>query len=194
MSSTDRFPDLPARDRMFHRPDWVALVSGSLFLAIAVIALVDRLDVLRLTDAGVWPVLLIGAGLILLASAGGRSRRRESRTIRPLTLDELDPEYRLGAGSLRLDLRYLDLAGEDAEVAISVGVGDAVVAVPPDLAVEVDYRIGMGDAIVLGRKQDGLSVSGHARQGGDASRGALTIRADIRVGDLRVTSPRHAWR
>lgn len=194
MTSTDTFPHPSSRDRMFHRPDWVALVAGTLFIGIAVIALVEGLDVLRLLDGGVWPFLLIGGGLLLLASSSGRSRRRDSRVVQPLTLQDLESEYRLGAGSLRLDFRHLDLEGQDAEVTVSVGVGDIVVAVPAEMPVEVDYRVGMGDAKVLDRRQDGMSVSGHARQAGDPDRGTLTIRADVRVGDLTVTTPRRSRR
>lgn len=54
------------------RFDTGALVAGLLFIALGVMFLADRLDFWTFRAVYVWPLLLIGLGLAVLA--GGRSR------------------------------------------------------------------------------------------------------------------------
>ncbi len=57
-----------------HDTDLVSLVPGLLFAAIGTAALVDRADLLVVDWTLVWPVVLIGLGLLLLVSRPRRSR------------------------------------------------------------------------------------------------------------------------
>lgn len=54
-----------------HELDATALIAGVLFLALGALFLADRLTDIELEARWVWPVLLIGLGLALLAA--GRS-------------------------------------------------------------------------------------------------------------------------
>lgn len=62
------------------RVNMTSLVSGVLFVALGVLFLLDRLGVIALSAGFVWPLLLIGLGVAVLA--GGR-RHRDDRPVRP---------------------------------------------------------------------------------------------------------------
>ena len=66
------------------------------------------------------------------------------RTYRVATMADLESEYALGAGSLTLDLRRLDVAAA-ATIDASVGVGELIVLLPPDVTVQVSSDVGVGE-------------------------------------------------
>lgn len=53
-----------------HPFDLVSFVPGVLAVAIAVVALADGLTIDLLTTDWVWPTVLVGLGVLILASAG----------------------------------------------------------------------------------------------------------------------------
>ena len=66
------------------------------------------------------------------------------RTYRVATMADLESEYALGAGSLTLDLRRLDVAAATT-IDASVGVGELIVLLPPDVTVQVSSDVGVGE-------------------------------------------------
>lgn len=58
----------------FHRG---SLIAGIFFMIMGVVFLLDRLDVIDLRPGLVWPLLLIGFGVGVLAGAVGYSRRED---------------------------------------------------------------------------------------------------------------------
>jgi hypothetical protein len=157
---------------------WEYVLPG----AVVVVGLALLLGLSRGASGG-----LVALGIVLLAasivvsvlpssvtwSAGDRSERVTD-------VAQLEPEYTLGAGSLVLDLRALDLGGETAEVAARVGMGDLLIRVPPRTNVVVDARSGMGEVVVLGREEGGISRSISTTEG--AARGDSVLVLDLQVG------------
>lgn len=57
------------------RVDLSSVVMGLLFIGLGTAFLLDRLEVVTLDFAVVWPVVLIGLGLSVLMGAARRTRR-----------------------------------------------------------------------------------------------------------------------
>jgi hypothetical protein len=66
----------------------------------------------------------------------------------------LEDEYRWAVGSMTLDLSQADLDGGVLEA--SVGIGELVVILPTD-AVSIDAGAGIGEVLVFGSAQSGMS-------------------------------------
>jgi phage shock protein PspC (stress-responsive transcriptional regulator) len=132
--------------------------------------------------------LLIALALAVVAVAdleegGGVGER----IVRPLTAGQLEAEYRLGAGRLELDLRSLDLPPGETRVVARVGVGELLVIVPAGVAVDASADVGVGDASVLGRTEDGLDVQESSRDAEfDESARRLVVDAKVGFGDLWI--------
>lgn len=136
---------------------------------------------------GTIAVLLTGVvgGAIAAASIkGGIGERVE----RPVSVSELEREYRLGFGQLELDLDGLDLPRGETRVEASVGFGELDITVPSDVAIAVTADARWGEVDVLGRKADGR----HARDryvdpGFDSATRRLVVQAEVRgAGEISV--------
>ncbi|MEO8106359.1 MAG: PspC domain-containing protein [Actinomycetes bacterium] len=80
------------------------------------------------------------------------------RVYRVAELADLQPEYELGAGSLTLDLRRLEVTGPTS-VDASVGAGELIVLVPRDLPVTADADVAIGTVAVPDRAStDGVDL------------------------------------
>jgi phage shock protein PspC (stress-responsive transcriptional regulator) len=104
---------------------------------------------------------LIAVGLLLLpvlfaASAvhvpieGGLGQRRYE----PRSLAEVGQSYRLGAGELTVDLSAVRFEPTPRRVAVSLGIGDLTVILPPDVTAQVDGTIRAGEVELFGRQLD----------------------------------------
>jgi phage shock protein PspC (stress-responsive transcriptional regulator) len=102
-----------------------------------------------------------------------------SRTYVITSLDELGPRYEVGMGQVVLDLSQLDLTGQERSVELEVGLGEATVIVPRDVALEVRGEVGTGAASVLGREIGGVDTR---IERDDAGAGAGKLRVDLEVG------------
>ena len=108
------------------------------------------------------------------------------REYRPTTMGELRDSYQVGMGALDVDLRDLDLPAGRTDMAIDVGVGEAVVYVPSDACITSDVNIGAGAADILDRDSDGLDVAFADAADEPVGRPTLHIDADIGIGALEV--------
>ncbi|MBF6621651.1 MAG: PspC domain-containing protein [Patulibacter sp.] len=124
-------------------------------------------------------------------------RSAGDRTETPLTAAETSEGYRLGLGSLTVDLRELPLKAGSApfEVPVRVDVGRAAIVIPDDRCVAWTIRTSIGfggDVRVLGNGP--LDSWGGYRQartfridhGGDERRPRVTVDAHIGVGEIVV--------
>jgi phage shock protein PspC (stress-responsive transcriptional regulator) len=95
----------------------------------------------------------------------------------------LDPEYRLGIGTLDLDLRDLRLPAGETHVEASVDVGDLRIVVPDDVAVRAHGDVQAGEVEILGNTDDGRNVDADVSETGER---VLVIDADVGAGSLRI--------
>jgi phage shock protein PspC (stress-responsive transcriptional regulator) len=108
------------------------------------------------------------------------------RHYRPATVAELRDTYEIGMGELDVDLRDLDLPAGRTNVALDVGMGEAVVWVPEDACVTSDVAIGIGAADVLDRDHGGVDVDVEESASARAGQPQVHIDADIGVGAVEV--------
>ena len=99
------------------------------------------------------------------------------------TVEELRDEYRLGVGTLRLDLRSLRLPGGVTRVEARVDIGSLRVIVPEGVALRVRATSRLGEIDVLGDVHDGSSVEASLDQAGDR---VLALDAHVGLGGLRI--------
>ncbi|AEF42456.1 PspC domain-containing protein [Hoyosella subflava] len=99
------------------------------------------------------------------------------RTYQPATVSDLQPEYRLGLGSLTLDLRDLDLT-ESATIDASVGMGELIVHVPDDINVRTSCAVQMGE---MACPNQGLSLGA-----GTEDAPELTVSASVTTGKVEI--------
>ncbi len=190
-------------------PDWDRLVTGVLLVGLGVVWLLSTADVVDPNWRILVPAALIvvGAVMLLLAVRGraadlvgtgvlltvlvvvaavipaNPSVRVGDQDVRPATVDEVQARYSHGIGTLTIDLREVDFDA-DLDLEASNVIGDLVVRVPADAALDVDARVGVGSATVGDRESDGFGARLDARVPGEGP----TIRLDLSVGigEIRV--------
>ena len=109
------------------------------------------------------------------------------RDYRPASAAQLRDHYRLGIGSLVVDLRDVDLpADRTTDLNVDVGLGEAVLYVPDDACVAAAVDVGVGGSDVLDRDNDGVDVTYVDDPPAPAGRPKLRINADVGVGVVEV--------
>lgn len=119
-------------------------------------------------------VLIVTAAVPIGFSAGDRSLRPTS----------LETSYELGAGSLRLDLRGAELSPGTTELQASVALGELVLLVPADVAVEVEASAGAGEIDVLGQRRNGIGPTLTVDEGTGDQR--LVLDLNVGLGSVQV--------
>jgi phage shock protein PspC (stress-responsive transcriptional regulator) len=140
-------------------------LAGVLLVVSAVAPLVNRA---RNFQGGTWQLTLDD----LPSSAG-------ERNYQPKTLAELQPTYELGLGELTLDLSQIDFSETTRDVKVQLGMGEMNVIVPAGTNLEVHGRVGLGEATVLDRHEEGM---GSKVDLSDPGQGKGTLRVDFNVG------------
>jgi phage shock protein PspC (stress-responsive transcriptional regulator) len=191
---------------------WLTVAAA--LLATGVATALDNLGVVTLTPArGIALVLtVVGVGL-LIGSIWGRSwwlillglllvpvmaattvasdvpvrGRTGDQFERPQTVAEVQPVYQMSGGHLNLNLSDVRF-DQPRSVTVRMGAGDLDVIVPKDVPVTVHYRVGAGEAQVLGRPgNDGFKASGTVAEPGSSKLGLLTLDLHIGLGQIIVT-------
>ena len=207
----------PARRRARSALGWMTL--GVALLAVGVAALLDQWTSVDMTVGrylalfllvmggglivGAWMgrarwlivlgILLLpfvlAASLISVPLTGGTG----SRTIRPTTVSEIQPEYRMAAGQLRIELSTTDLAGQSVPVVASVALGRLVVVVPNTATVVIHAKVGAGTVQVfseppdpLDREVDGVNATLDQTYEGSGSEGTITLDLAVGYGVINV--------
>ena len=108
---------------------------------------------------------LVFLGLILLAAFGVAAATPVSvssgvgeKIERPESVTALEPSYELGIGELDLDLGAVSLPSGTTSVDASVGIGNLVITVPRDVALEIDAHAGVGEVERSRRRDDGVDA------------------------------------
>jgi phage shock protein PspC (stress-responsive transcriptional regulator) len=204
-------PAAPARPR---KPSLLAPVLGALLAVAGVLGLLAVLDVysidvdlaLAAAVAIVGAAVAIGAftgyrvgwlvvlGLVLLAGFGAAASSPVSvssgvgeKTEAPLDAASLDRTYEFGIGDYSLDLTGVELEPGETEVVVSLGIGELVVTVPDDVALEIEAHAGIGDVEVLGEKEDGVDADRRLSLPGPTDDSpVLRLDADVGLGKVEV--------
>jgi phage shock protein PspC (stress-responsive transcriptional regulator) len=111
------------------------------------------------------------------------------RSYLPTSSRELQPEYRLAIGSLRVDLRAVPLPSGTTTVTGSVAIGELHVIVPTDVSVDVHAEVGVGQVDVFGASSSGFSAE---RNDTVRAAGTRTLRLELRTGAGHVMVERSA--
>lgn len=134
------------------------------------------------------PALALAIGVGVAAAAdldlGGGIGKREYR---PASAGAVpDDGYELGVGRLAVDLRDVDWSPTRVvDLDVRIGVGEAVVAVPSDVCVVADAHAGAGDLRIVGQRADGVDVDAASGEGSTATP-RLVLHADADIGAVRV--------
>ncbi len=164
---------------------WEVLLPMAL-LAIGVIVLVvPRRGV---TDG------LVGVGIVVAVIAlampfvpGGASITAGEREHRVLRAVDLDDTYALGAGSLTLDLRDLELEGATTPIRARLGLGELIVLVSDDITVSGHARVGIGEVTVFGTSQGGIGPSQAIVDAERSDGHIIELDASVGIGRIEVT-------
>jgi len=155
---------------------WLGRAPGLIFAGVALAGVLLLASVVepwiaeqRWLHADTWQPLVLDQ---LKASAGDRNHQ-------PRTLDDLQPVYELGLGDLTLDLSELDFSGETREVRVKLGLGELNVIVPSGTRVQAHGEVGLGEATVLERHEEGSSIRIDST---DPGREQGSLRVDFNVG------------
>jgi len=204
----------PAAPRQPKRPSLFSPVLGALLAAAGLLGLLAVLDVYEVDVAVAFAagVAIVGAavavgattgrrvgglvvlGLVLLAGFGVAAATPVSfssglgeRLERPLAVTDLKDSYELGIGELTVDLSGVELPAGTTKIDVRLGIGDVVVTVPEDVALEIDARAGAGEVNVLGDRDEGAPA--HERvtvAGATTDAPVLKLDADVALGSLQV--------
>jgi phage shock protein PspC (stress-responsive transcriptional regulator)/predicted membrane protein len=105
------------------------------------------------------------------------------RTYNVAGIQDLRENYRLGIGTIVLDLSDVQFPAGETHVNARVDVGRLDVIVPPDVALRVHGDTQFGDVNVLGDIADGHDVERSVEQDGKR---VLVLDAHVGAGSLRV--------
>lgn len=137
---------------------------------------------------------LIGLGIVLTVFAllfavapGASTFSAGDRTFAPVDTDELEASYGLGAGTLTIDLRDLDLPAGTTTVRAGVNLGELAVIVPPDATVDGRGRVVMGEVSAFGRSSGGITPRADLTDAGDDAQAVLELDLSVGLGRIEVT-------
>lgn len=163
------------------------VVLGSALAVVALGLLVGTLvgrarGLIALGIVLVFLLIPVGAAPEGLRVGGGAGER----LYQPLSQSELSDRYELGVGELTVDLSKLDIVGTE-DVEVSVGMGEVIVLLPPDVGVDVDADVGAGtiDFPTGGPEQGGIGLEQSWQREGDGS-GTLNLTMSSGLGAVTV--------
>jgi phage shock protein PspC (stress-responsive transcriptional regulator) len=196
------------------RPSLLAPVLGALLAAAGLLGLLAVLGVYEVDAAVAFAgaVVVVGAavavgafterrvgglvvlGLLLLPAFGVAAAMPVSisagvgeKVERPTATIPLQPSYELGLGELNLDLAGVKLPPGTTSVDASVGVGELVITVPDDYALEIDAQAGIGEVNVLGARDEGIDADRTITiPGSTPDAPVLDVEADVGIGYVEV--------
>lgn len=165
--------------------DW-QLVLPIAIVAIGLVLLLGGRHVARGGFIGLGIVLAVIA-LVMSVTPTEVSISAGDRTHTVTDLADLDPSYRLGAGTLTLDLRDLELPLGTTELSASVSMGELVVRVPDDVTVTGTGNVIAGEVISFGRTTSGLGPRAALEGAGVEGGPILDLDLQVMFGQIEVT-------
>jgi Cell wall-active antibiotics response 4TMS YvqF len=198
-----------SRRRRSGRPLVLAVV-GALLLGVGVLGILHASGTY---DAALAAVLVVAGGTIGLGAIVGRRVARllpfgivlvavsavaalspvnlsagiGEREERPLDTAQLDGSYEFGIGDFTLDLSEVALPPGTTRVDVELGIGNLLIRLPEEAALEIDGHASGGQVTVLGETDDGSDADERAVVPGSTSDApVLELDADIGFGHLDV--------
>ncbi len=187
------------------------ITIGLVIISLGALALIDRVS--PLVDAGprhylALAITVIGLG-VLVGTRYGRARwliplglvlipvsivagvaeideTASTRLINPTSFAELQENYELSTGRLTIDLTDLPWEGEVVELRGSVGVGSLEVLLPPNVGIEADTEVGIGESRGPENSEGGLGVD-HTYAYPDRGGGLLVTHLDVGIGEISLS-------
>ena len=116
---------------------------------------------------------------------GGLGSFEYERTYyRPVTAEEAESVYRLGAGMMVIDLREVDFGGRTLEVTADLELGELIVLLPGGAAADVTGEVAAGSLRVEDYVLEGVNLEAVRRLEGAGGR--LFLDAEVGIGSLEV--------
>jgi predicted membrane protein len=136
------------------------------------------------------PLGIVLVGLMSISTVidvpitGGVGEKRAT----PITLAELDDEYHLGMGELRIDLSHLTFErGTVHTIKASVGIGHVLIVLPRNVTAELHGHAGMGELRFLDQHEGGIRVDRDTSlPAAGENPGRLVIDAEVGLGQVEV--------
>jgi hypothetical protein len=142
----------------------------------------------------IFPALVLALPLGVVAAADLDVRGTwGDRTFRPGTIADVEHGFKMGAGSMKVDLRDVVLPQGRTDLPLKLGLGEIQVLVPEDMCVTSDAHIGMGAMNSGEGEQGGVDVDVNDRPFVAPGVKQLHIDADIGVGALEVGDSFSDW-
>jgi len=162
---------------------YLAIATGIIGLGLLVGTFVGRARWLAWLGLPTMALLVVvsTSGVDLEGGAGDRAYM-------PAEVSDIQQSYRLGVGSLRLDLTDVDLSEQLVRTKLSLGVGNLEIVVPRNADVSIESRSGIGEVLLFGESEDGTSVSRDLVDYGTGGDGRidLVLDLDVNIGQVRV--------
>lgn len=175
---------------------WLLSVAGvtvrwELVLPVALVGIGGALLVGgRWTARGGWIGLGVVVAVLALAASTTPSSPSVSAGDRSYTVvdvSDLEESYSLGAGSLTIDLRGLELPEGTTELSAGVSMGDLVVRVPPEVTIDGEASVVMGEVVAFDQSRSGVTPSlSFTDAGADPDR-QLSLDLQVGLGRIEVT-------
>lgn len=136
-------------------------------------------------------LILVGLLLIPVLAGSAVAERWDGTTIdeTPTSAADLDSDYDVAAGQVKLDLTEIRDLGEldGRTIEIDVLAGQVDLLVPEDLTVTANGNVNAGGTIeIFGAERDGWDVHLRGRHDGGRRAPELHIDADVTMGQLKV--------
>ncbi len=175
--------------------------------------ILDRLDVMDVRAGLVIPLALVAVGLALMVGAfdgvhgglvavgvvlmlivvmgsvtpldafrGGVGERLHN----PTGIGQVDTSYRLGIGSLQIDLSNVTPTSRVATIG-ELGVGELLLIVPADVPVAITAQVDAGEIVMFDEVLSGTEVnSSFVSPGFDQAGETMTVDLDVFLGSIKV--------
>ena len=108
------------------------------------------------------------------------------RTFRPGTVSELERGYEMGVGSMRVDVRDVELPPGRTDLPLEIGMGEIEVLVPDDVCVTTEAEVGIGEVNVGDGPQGGIDIDVSDDRFVAPGVRHLHLIADVGVGGVTV--------
>jgi phage shock protein PspC (stress-responsive transcriptional regulator) len=102
------------------------------------------------------------------------------RIYEPTSINDVNPQYKLGIGNLRVDLSHIGTVTKETHVKASVGIGELRITVPGNADVKVNAHAKVGELYVLNQHDSGKN------SGVRVGSGPLVIDANVGAGRIDV--------
>ncbi len=133
-------------------------------------------------------VAAIASAAVAVAAIGNLGDGVGDRTYRVSSPADLSKTYKLGIGTLELDLSHAQLPTGRTPLRVRVGLGRVHLVVPNDAVVAYRAKGHLGDLKILGQEQSGWKVvtSGRAASSTATAAPVLVVDANVGVGEIDI--------